>query len=81
MSGALWQNYYMQNINVRFSNHLKELRKKRKLTQEELAFLAGIDYKYVQNLESKKPSSPTLSTLEKLAKALKISVPKLVDFK
>ncbi|UCD15906.1 MAG: helix-turn-helix transcriptional regulator [Candidatus Omnitrophota bacterium] len=70
----------MENINILFSKRLKELRRKKKLTQEELAHRAGIDYKYVQILESKKPSSPTLNTLEKLAKALNISISRLLNF-
>ena len=71
----------MKGINVRFSERLRKLRKKKKLTQEELAQLADIDYKYIQRLEGKNPSSPTLNSLEKLAKGLNISISKLVDFK
>ena len=71
----------MENANVRFGNHLKNLRKKKKITQEELASMADLEYKYIQRLEGKKPSSPTLNTLEKLAKAFNISVSKLLNFK
>ena len=71
----------MENTNIRFGNHLKSLRKKKKMTQEELASLADLEYKYIQRLEGKKPSSPTLNTLEKLAKAFNISVSKLLNFK
>ena len=70
----------MVNINAKFGKRLKELRKKKKLTQEELAQLADIDYKYVQRLEGKNPSSPTLNILEKLAKAFNIPLSKLVNF-
>ena len=70
----------MKNINIRFGNCLKDMRKKKKITQEELAYLADLEYKYIQRLEGKKPSSPTLNTLEKLAKAFDISVSKLLDF-
>ena len=71
----------MENINIEFGKHLKNLRKKEKITQEELAELAGLEYKYIQRLESKKPSSPTLNTLEKLAKAFNITISKLVNLK
>lgn len=71
----------MENINILFGKHLKELRRKRKITQEELAYLAELDVKYIQRLESKKPSSPTLNTLEKIAKAFNISISKLLHFK
>lgn len=71
----------MENINIRLGKRLRDLRKKKKLTQEELAYLAGLEYKYIQRLESKKPSSPTLNTLEKLAKAFNIRISKLIDSK
>ena len=70
----------MENINIRFGKHLKALRRKNKLTQEKLAGLADLEYKYIQRLEGKKPSSPTLNSLEKLAKAFNISVSKLLGF-
>ena len=71
----------MENVNIEFGKRLKDLRKKKKITQEELAELAELEYKYIQRLEGKKPSSPTLNTLEKLAKAFNITVSKLVNFK
>ena len=70
----------MENINIRFGKHLKALRRKKKLTQEKLAGLADLEYKYIQRLEGKKPSSPTLNSLEKFAKAFDISISKLLDF-
>lgn len=71
----------MENINTRFGKHLKDLRKKKKITQEELAYLANLDVKYIQRLEGKRPSSPTLNSLEKLAEAFNISISKLLNFK
>ncbi|MDD5269769.1 MAG: helix-turn-helix transcriptional regulator [Candidatus Omnitrophica bacterium] len=68
----------MENINIRFGKRLRELRKKKKLTQEGLAQASGLDYKYIQRLEGKKPSSPTLNSLEKLAKAFGVSPSKLL---
>ena len=70
----------MENINILFGKHLKALRRKKKLTQENLADLADLEYKYIQRLEGKTPSSPTLNSLEKLAKAFDISISKLLDF-
>ena len=69
----------MDTIDVRFAHALKELRKSKGLTQEALAQRAGVDYKYLQKLEGSKPSSPTLSTLNKLAKGLQISLVELVQ--
>lgn len=65
------------DINIKFSETLKLVRKSRGYTQEQLAERSGIDYKYLQKLESKNPSSPTLQVLEKLALGLGIS---LYDF-
>ena len=68
----------MENINIKFGRRLKALRKEKEITQEDLAYLAGLEYKYIQRLEGKKPSSPTLNTLEKLAKAFDITITKLL---
>jgi len=68
----------MESINLRFAKALKELRTAQGLTQEELAEKSEIDYKYLQKLESQNPSSPTLSTLEKLANGLEISLDELL---
>lgn len=70
----------MESINISFGNRLKQLRKKNKLTQEGLSEASGLDYKYIQRLEGKNPSSPTLNSLEKLAKALKIKPAELLKF-
>jgi len=63
----------------RFSKRLRELRIKEGLTQEKLAEIADISYKNIQYLESKNPTCPSLITLNKLAKAFKISPAKLLD--
>lgn len=65
----------------KFSKRLKELRKKNGLTQEKLAEIADISYKNVQYLESKNPTCPSLITLNKIAKALKVTPSKLINFK
>ncbi len=70
----------MADINKRFGKRLKQLREKHDLTQEGLAELSGVDYKYIQRLEGSKPSSPSLTILEKIAKAFKLSPSKLINF-
>jgi transcriptional regulator with XRE-family HTH domain len=67
-------------IEKKFAKRLRELRKHNKLTQEQLAELSGVDYKHIQLLESKNPPAPKLDTLQKLAKAFKISPSKLLEF-
>ena len=68
------------NINTKFSNTLKQLRKSKGLTQEKLAEMSDIDYKYLQKLESSNPSSPTLSVLEKLSHGLGITLTELISY-
>jgi len=56
---------------------IKALRAKRKITQAELAERAGISHGYLARLETGR-QDPTITTLEKLAKALKVPVEKLL---
>ena len=71
----------MKDMTIKFSRHLCQLRKKYGYTQQVLAELTDIDYKHIQRLESKRSCDIKLTTLAKLAKAFKISLPKLLDFK
>jgi transcriptional regulator with XRE-family HTH domain len=61
------------------AERLRQLRKKRGLTQEETAERANISYKYYQQVELGKKRDLRLSTLMKLAEAFDISVSKLLD--
>ena len=56
---------------------LKTLRKARGMSQEALAERADISRTYLARLETAR-QDPTLSTLEKLAKALKVPIEKLL---
>ncbi len=60
-------------INIRLGRKIKELRSKRNITQEELAELIKTSYKYIQRIESKTPPDIRLSTIERIATALKTS--------
>jgi len=68
------------SIRLKLGKKIKELRKGASYTQERFSGLANIDYKYLQRIEGKKPPNLKLETLEKLAKALKVSPSKLLDF-
>ena len=68
------------DINNIFAERLRELRKSKGLTQEKLAEVSDIDYKYLQKLESNNPSSPTLSVLEKLSRGLGITLTEFIKF-
>jgi transcriptional regulator with XRE-family HTH domain len=63
----------IENIAMR----IKILRKRRKISQEELAARSGISRGYLARLETGR-HDPTITTLEKLAKALKVPVGKLL---
>ncbi len=59
-------------LRQRLAQELRRLRKKAKLTQEQVSEKAGISHRYYQLLESNKPTrSANIEILEKLTKALK----------
>jgi transcriptional regulator with XRE-family HTH domain len=62
----------------RMAQRIQELRERRGLTQEQLAVKAGISRGYLARLETAR-HDPTLSTLEKLAKALGVKVGRLLE--
>lgn len=63
----------------RLGEKIRKLRKARDWTQEKLADLANIDPKTVIELEAGKRANPTLQTLNKLARALKIKLEELLS--
>ncbi len=61
------------------AQNVKKLRKKHKLSQEQLAQKAGITYSTLIKLESGANNNPTIKTLQLLAKALNVSLDKLTE--
>ncbi len=59
-------------------NNIKLARKREGLTQAELATLAGVTANYISIIESGR-KEPSLRTLSKIAKALKVSTASLLD--
>ncbi len=57
---------------------IKRLRKERGLTQEALAEKAGVHRVYIAQIEAQS-KVPSLATLEKLAKVLKVKVGRLLE--
>lgn len=57
---------------------IKELRKKHKISQEELAKQAGITYSTLIKIESGVNENPTIKTMKKIADTLKVSLDELV---
>ena len=58
--------------------NLKKLRKQKGLSQDRLSKLADVSYNTVIKLESGGITNPTIETLQKLAKALDVSVDELI---
>ena len=62
-----------------FGKRIKELRKRQKITQEQLGELVGIDSKQIGNIETGTYFT-TISTLEKIAKILNVEIYELFEF-
>jgi len=58
-------------------HRLKKLREDRDMSRAQLAALAGISREYVRKLEAG-AQDPTVGTLQKIARALKVKVADLV---
>lgn len=67
------------DILLKFSKKLKELRAAKNLSQEEFAFLCGIDRTYIGRIE-RLERKPTIVVLDKIAKGLGIKLKDLLDF-
>ncbi len=63
----------MMNIQKKFGNKLKELRKQKNLSQEKLAFKSGLHRTYISDIE-RGARNLSLVNIEKIAKALGISI-------
>ena len=53
-------------IKQKFASNLRKIRKSRKLTQEQLAELVGVDFRYISFLENAK-SFPSCELIEKFS--------------
>ena len=65
---------------IKLGKKIKEFRRKRGITQEQLAELVETSYKYIQRIEGKTPPDVRLTTIIKLAKALKVKPDELLKF-
>lgn len=63
------------------TNYLMEMRKKRNMTQQELATAAGVSQQAICFIEIGKRNNPGIFTMLKLAKALRCSLYDLIDEK
>lgn len=56
---------------------IKELRKKKRLSQDRLARLAGVSYNTIVKIESGESTHPTIQTAKGISRALNISLDEL----
>jgi len=63
------------------AQNIKGLRKKHKISQEELAKQAGVTYSTLIKIESGANDNPTIKTMKKIADALEVSLDELVGRK
>lgn len=61
------------------SGMIKQRRTQLGLSQRALAKQVGVSDAYIAQLETRERANPSLDVLEKLAKALKVSVAELVE--
>lgn len=69
-----------KKILIAFGDKVRELRKEKGLSQEELSFKADLHRTYIGMIE-RAEKNITLINIEKIAKALDISVNDLMNFK
>jgi transcriptional regulator with XRE-family HTH domain len=62
-----------------FGVHLKKVRNAKGLTQEDLAYKAGISFSSLNTIENGK-LNPTLATLMAISESLKVELPELLDY-
>lgn len=69
----------MSNIKILFGRKIKECRKKRNLTQAQLAEMVHIDDKHISCIENGK-NFPSADLLERLSNALNVEPKNLFEF-
>lgn len=67
-------------MGIKLGNKIRKFRGKRGVTQERLAELAGTSYKYIQRIEGKAPPDIRLTTIIRIAKALRVKPAELLKF-
>ena len=69
----------MSRATAKIGINLKKLRKQKGLSQDRLSKLADVSYNTVIKLESGCVTNPTIETSQKLAKALDVSIDKILN--
>jgi transcriptional regulator with XRE-family HTH domain len=69
----------MASVNEKLGARIRELRRQRNITLEELAFQTKTDYSYLQQIESGK-RNPSVKRIAAIADILKVRLTELFDF-
>lgn len=67
----------MSDIKKKFGSKMRQIRKQKKISQEELAFRANLHRTYISDIE-RGQRNVSLENIEKIAKALNIGVSELL---
>ncbi len=70
---------FKRDILVKFGDRVRELRKEKGLSQEQLSFKADLHRTYIGMIE-RAEKNITLANIEKIANALNVRVNDLMDF-
>ncbi|OGK38786.1 transcriptional regulator [Candidatus Roizmanbacteria bacterium RIFCSPHIGHO2_12_FULL_42_10] len=68
----------MVDIKHKFGEKMRQIRKQKKISQEELAFRAGLHRTYISDVE-RGFRNISIENIEKLAKALNVNIDKLIS--
>jgi len=67
----------MENTVKKFGRKVREIRLEKKMSQGDVAKILGVHRTYISGIE-RGMRNPSLITLEKIAKALKVSIDNLI---
>lgn len=63
---------------MEFGSHLRDLRKARRLTQQQLADAVGVDFTYISKVENGRVDPPSETTIRKIADVLETDAEELL---
>lgn len=69
-----------KKIRLLLGQKIKKIRLQKGYTQQQLAEVAKIDYKYLQKIEGKNPPALKIDTIERIAMALKVKPAELLKY-
>jgi len=67
-----------KNSKSNIARNIRKLRQKKGISQDRLSKLADLSLNTIVNIESGNNPNPTIETLEKIAKALEVSIEELL---